>query len=677
MNRAYVALSIKAVDDDARLIEGWASTASIDRAGDIVVPKGAVYSLPLPFLLDHDHRQVVGEVHKAEVTDRGIKFWAHIKKIAEPGEVKDLCDKAWSLVKNGLRRSVSIGFSALDGEVLPNGGVKFTSWEWLELSAVGVPANAEAQITSTKNFEQGKRYQTLALPEFDIGAPAASGTSDADVDAGHKATPGASGTPKPIVKSLKPKEKPMAKTIAEQISAFEATRVAKAAELETIMTGTDGETLDAESAEAADTLTDEIKSIDDHLKRLRLVESLKASTAKAVTGVVDTKSGSDARDVRLPIQVKAQQKSDPGIEFARLAKVKALAFLSQGEHRQVDVAKALYGENSLVYGIVSKANVVAGASVSGNWAEDLVGDETSVYADFAEYLRPMTIVGKFGQGGIPNLRRVPFRTPLIGQTGGGQAYWVGEGKPKPLTAFDFNRTTLDELKVATISVVTEELLRKSSPSADAILRDALAAAVAERIDIDFIDPDKAAAAGVSPASITNGVVAIASSGNDADAIREDIRALMATFVAANNPPTSAVFIMSSANALAVSLMRNPLGQQEFPGITMNGGTLEGIPVIVSEYFAPVTAGGFVALVNASDIYFADEGGVMVDVSREASLQMLDNPTNDVVTPTATSMVSMWQTNSVAFRAERILNWAKRRASAVALLDEVNWGMPGS
>ncbi|WP_242218019.1 phage major capsid protein [Shinella zoogloeoides] len=467
----------------------------------------------------------------------------------------------------------------------------------------------------------------------------------------------------------------MAKTIAEQISAFEATRVAKAAELETIMTGTEGETLDAESAEAADTLTDEIKSIDDHLKRLRLVESLKASTAKPVTNVVDTKSGSDARDGRVPAQVRVKQRSEPGIEFARLAKVKALAHLDRESNR--DVAKALYGEDSAVYRLVTKANVVAGASVAGNWAEDLVGDETSVYADFAEYLRPMTIVGKFGQGNIPNLRRVPFRTPLIGQTGGGQAYWVGEGKPKPLTAFDFNRTTLDELKVATISVVTEELLRKSSPSADAILRDALAAAVAERIDIDFIDPDKAAAAGVSPASITNGVVAIASSGNDADAIREDIRALMATFVAANNPPTSAVFIMSSANALAVSLMRNPLGQQEFPGITMNGGTLEGIPVIVSEYFAPVSAGGFVALVNASDIYFADEGGVMVDVSREASLQMLDNPTNDVVTPTATSMVSMWQTNSVAFRAERILNWAKRRASAVALLDEVNWGMPGS
>jgi len=69
--------------------------------------------------------------------------------------------------------------------------------------------------------------------------------------------------------------------------------------------------------------------------------------------------------------------------------------------------------------------------------------------------------------------------------------------------------------------------------------------------------------------------------------------------------------------------------------------------------------------------------VMVDMSREASLQMLDNPTNNSATGTATSMVSMFQTNSVAFRAERTLNWAKRRASAVAVLSGVNWGVPST
>ncbi|MGY3607659.1 MULTISPECIES: phage major capsid protein [unclassified Bradyrhizobium] len=431
----------------------------------------------------------------------------------------------------------------------------------------------------------------------------------------------------------------------------------------------EGATLDASQQEEYDGIAADIKAVDQHIERLRTLETAAKATARPVAGAA-AEQGTQSRTT-VPAQVKTAPKAAPGVEFARLARVKAIAHLDRESVREV--AKALYGENSPVYRIVTKANVVAGSSISGNWAADLVGDETSVYADFVEFLRPMTIVGKFGAGGIPSLRRVPFRTPLIGQTGGGQAYWVGEGKPKPLTAFDFNRTTLDELKVATISVVTEELIRKSSPSADTILRDALAAAVAERVDIDFIDPAKAAAAGVSPASITNGVAAIHSSGNDADHIREDIRALMATFVAANNPPTTAVFIMSSITALALSLMRNPLGQKEFPDINMNGGLLEGIPVITSEYFAPVSAGGFVALVNAADVYFSDEGGVQIDVSREASLQMLDNPTNDVVTPTATSMVSMWQTNSVAFRAERILNWAKRRASAVALLDHVNWG----
>jgi hypothetical protein len=57
-------------------------------------------------------------------------------------------------------------------------------------------------------------------------------------------------------------------------------------------------------------------------------------------------------------------------------------------------------------------------------------------------------------------------------------------------------------KVAAISVVTEELLRFSSPSADRLVRDGLAGAVIARLDIDFIDPGKAAVANVSPASIT-------------------------------------------------------------------------------------------------------------------------------------------------------------------------------
>jgi HK97 family phage prohead protease len=165
-NRAMIDLSIKSVDDDARQIEGWASRVEEDRMGDVVVPDGAVYKLPLPFLLDHDHTKSVGLVDKVEVTPKGIKFWAHIKKISEEGEAKRLTDYAWSLIKHGLRSAVSIGFRSLDAEQIPNSyGLKFKKWEWLELSAVTVPAHPGATITARKSL--GGHFVTVPQTEID------------------------------------------------------------------------------------------------------------------------------------------------------------------------------------------------------------------------------------------------------------------------------------------------------------------------------------------------------------------------------------------------------------------------------------------------------------------------------------------------------------------------------
>ncbi len=153
MNKsAVIDLSIKSIDNDKRLIEGWATKAEEDRVGDWMVPQGAIYQLPMPFLLDHDHKKAVGEVDRVEVTSNGIRFWAHIKKIAEEGEAKNLTDYAWTLVKSGLRRAVSIGFRPLDAERVGNGVVKITKWNWFELSAVSVPALASATITSFKGL---------------------------------------------------------------------------------------------------------------------------------------------------------------------------------------------------------------------------------------------------------------------------------------------------------------------------------------------------------------------------------------------------------------------------------------------------------------------------------------------------------------------------------------------
>jgi hypothetical protein len=72
-------------------------------------------------------------------------------------------------------------------------------------------------------------------------------------------------------------------------------------------------------------------------------------------------------------------------------------------------------------------------------------------------------------------------------------------------------------------------------------------------------------------------------------------------------------------------MTNSLGQKEFPGLTMNGGDLLGLPVITSENIPSTggspTDGDPIIVVSAPDILLADDGQVTIDASREASLQM--------------------------------------------------------
>ncbi len=661
--RVHSVVTIKAIDDEAREFVGIASTPATDRMDDIVEPSGAEYKLPLALLWQHDRMLPVGTILTAKATKAGIEVRGSIPKVDAPQGLAARLEEAWQSLKHQLVRGLSIGFRPLEYSFMDNGGIHFTKWEWLELSLVTIPANAEATITSIKSFDReqlaasGKKLPTVVR----IGKPA-----------------GASASITKTLKVPKPQEGNAMKTIAEQIADFESTLKQKQNGMDSILdkSAEEGATLDVDQREEYDTLKAESDAIEKHLDLLRDRQKREAKTAKPATPSVGGEKAAESTGFEigkgLQVRAKNTQKLEPGIAFARAAKCLALGHL---EHRNaIDIAKSLYdGQDSIIaatHRLVTKAAVPAATTSDSTWAGPLVGDETSVYADFVEYLRPQTIMGRFGQGGIPSLRRVHFRVPLIGQTSGGDGYWVGEGQAKPLTKFDFSRTTLEPLKVANIAVATMETIRDSSPSADLIIRDQLAAALRERLDLDFIDPAKAASAGVSPASILNGVTGIVSSGTDADAVRADLKALYGQFIAANNAPTSGVFVMPATVALSLSLMVNPLGQPEFPGITMMGGTLSGLPVIVSEYVPADTSGYIVALVNASDIYLGDEGGIDLSMSTEASLQMDNAPDNP--TTASTVMVSLWQRNLVGFRAERSINWARRRDSAVAYLTGVNW-----
>jgi HK97 family phage major capsid protein/HK97 family phage prohead protease len=647
MNRAYSLLEIKAVDDDARVITGIATTPSPDRMDDVVEPKGAQFKLPIPFLWQHNHDQPVGHVTKATVTAAGIEVTVELAKVDEPGALKDRLDEAWQSIKAKLVRGLSIGFSPIESANIDGSwGRRFLKWEWLELSAVTVPANSDASIQTIKSIDREQRAATgtTALPVVRI-------------------TP--AGASAPITKSAKPEEGDM--NIQEQIKSFESTRSAKAARLEEIMAkaAEEGRTLDASESEEYDNIEGELKSIDGHLGRLRGLEKSMASSAKPVEpGRVS--SVSKGHEVRDNAVIRVERTLPKGTSFTRYAI--ALARSKGNLMQAVEVAKG-WEESTPEVVTVLKAAVAAGTTTDPAWAAPLVEYQTMA-SEFIELLRPQTIIGK-----IQGLRRVPFNIKMSGQTSGSSVNWVGEGKPKPVSALAFDTTTLRFTKAAGIVVLTDELVRFSNPSAEALVQADLTASMAQFLDVAFVDPAIAEVAEVSPASITHGVTPIVASGTTADALKADVKRLFAAFLAANMTPAGAVWIMTPTMALTIGMMTNALGQAEFPGIDMNGGTFMGLPVIVSESVpanpgsgSPVTgAGQRLILAKASEILLADDGGVTIDVSREASLQMDSAPAVG-----ATELVSLWQNNMVALRAERFINWKRRRLQAVGYIDSANY-----
>ncbi len=149
LGRAYSLLDIKAVDEESRTITGIATTPTPDRMADIVRPEGAQFTLPIPLLWQHRSDQPIGHVVKAKVTKKGIEIVAQVAK-----DVTEEIDRAWALIKAGLVRGLSIGFRGIDVEQIPNSwGVMYETWEWLELSAVTIPANSEATIQGIKSID--------------------------------------------------------------------------------------------------------------------------------------------------------------------------------------------------------------------------------------------------------------------------------------------------------------------------------------------------------------------------------------------------------------------------------------------------------------------------------------------------------------------------------------------
>jgi hypothetical protein len=467
------------------------------------------------------------------------------------------------------------------------------------------------------------------------------------------------------------------KTIAEQLASLKSAREALQKTMDDVAQKSMDESRSMNEAEAQefDTAESEIKTLDADIARLTRLEATKALEATAAAEQSKASENGVAKADGFSLQVKSPEKLEPGIAFARyamcLTKAKGdhvvAARLAERHYPKTEsvvrTLKAQAEGADLAEMFKVKATVPAGTTTDGTWAGPLV-DAQTFGGDFISFLRPRTLIGQ------AQFRPVPFNVRIGGQTSGGTANWVGQGKAKPVTSFAFNATTVPFTKVAAIAVITQELARFSDPSAEMLVRDALADCVIERVDSDLFDPDKAAVSAVSPAGLLNGVAPVAGPDSlDPDDIRCALARLWAPWDSTNIGARPAYYT-TPAVARLLSFTRDALGSVAFPGVTPFGGTLDGIPLRVSQYLANNggSGGAPFILVDEAEVYLADDGSVTLDQSDQVSLEMSDTPTSDSDTPTGASLVSMWQANSIAFRAERFIWWGPRRSGAVQWID---------
>ena len=208
------------------------------------------------------------------------------------------------------------------------------------------------------------------------------------------------------------------KTLAEQIAAFEAKRAAAVARQTEIMSKSaeEGRTLDATEAQEYDELATEVRSIDQHLTRLREHAKSVAAQATPVPGAPEPNGagsldvdGQRARDAGRPY-LTVRSNEPRGHAFTKYA---MLLVASRGNLMQaVEMAKAHCKDDPRIETVL-KAAVAAGSTSDATWAGPLL-PYNDMASEFIELLRPMTILGKMQD----SMRRVPFNVRIPRQTSG-------------------------------------------------------------------------------------------------------------------------------------------------------------------------------------------------------------------------------------------------------------------
>lgn len=364
---------------------------------------------------------------------------------------------------------------------------------------------------------------------------------------------------------------------------------------------------------------------------------------------------------RRQIDSGAKRRSSPRAILIKslTARLMALA-LKNGEPDQL--AEQLYGAGKIVeatrdpVGWLRKAVTNPAMTSVPDWAGTL--SNQGVYGGLLATLAPASVYAALKTRGISvNLAGVgSLRFSARAVPGSVPNCFIGEGQPIPVRQLSFLQgAVLVGHKAASISLFTGELAKASTPSAEAIIGQALAEDIGISVDTALLG--NAAGTVTQPPGLLNGVTPLTPSAatDPAQAASAD----MAALAAAINPAAAALtFIMNSVQAANAAML--------VPGF----GAVDVIAsdIVPAKTVIAVDAADFVSSVDDGEVRVENDATV---ISRDDPLPVSTGASGtDAVT--ASPHQSLWQMDLLGIRIVEDISWAMRRAGRVASVANVKW-----
>ncbi|CAN7343516.1 phage major capsid family protein [Bosea sp. LjRoot237] len=290
----------------------------------------------------------------------------------------------------------------------------------------------------------------------------------------------------------------------------------------------------------------------------------------------------------------------------------------------------------------------AGSLSDPTWGGALDG-RAEVISAFVESLRSKSVFARLLADGMT---RLPLKTRAAIVTANATAWATGEGMPISVSAMSLAGSALEERKAAALIVLSNELIRSTSPAARALLDASLKSAVADAIDASFLD------------IVTDGLTPIAATGTTPAAALTDLRTLLG--LVNTTGAGSLYFLMGADVANRAATLAGSDSTLTFPAMGPLGGEMLNTPALVSS----AMLSGQIALLDATGIAGEIEA-VTVSLSDQASIEMDSAPSSPP--NAATVLRSLWQENKVAILARAYFGAEVIRAGSIAALDGIAWG----